>query len=66
MTNVCRNRGQMRRKVTYVAVSIPSVTGPYTSVDCTLTLLKSSVRKSAEIQNGVYARQGTEDRRFLD
>jgi hypothetical protein len=55
--------GQYMRRIKSVALSIPSVTGPYTSVNCTLTLLRSSVRKSAD---GDYARQGSDDDRFVD
>src|SRR6185436_18506037 len=39
--------GHYFRRIKTVALSIPCVAGPYTSVNCTLTLLKSSIRKSA-------------------
>src|SRR5262249_23298290 len=39
--------------------------GPYTSVNCTLSLLRSSLRKSP-ITGDDYARQGSEDDRFVD
>jgi receptor-binding and translocation channel-forming TcA subunit of Tc toxin len=42
------------------------VTGPYTGVNCTLSLLRSSVRTSAELSDGEYLRQGAEDSRFVD
>jgi Tc toxin complex TcA C-terminal TcB-binding domain/Concanavalin A-like lectin/glucanases superfamily len=58
--------GHYFRRIKSVAVSIPSVTGPYTSVNCTLTLLKSSIRKNALLRDGVYAREGPEDNRFSD
>ena len=38
--------GHYFRRIKTVAVSIPCVTGPYASVNCTLTLLKSSIRKT--------------------
>ena len=38
--------GHYIRRIKNVSLSIPSVTGPYTSVRCTLSLLKSSLRKS--------------------
>ena len=38
--------GHYMRRIKTVAVSIPSVVGPYTSVNCTLTLQNSSVRIS--------------------
>ena len=53
------------RRIKNVALSIPCVAGPYTSVNCTLSLLKSSLRKSPIADNG-YARLGSEDDRFVD
>src|SRR5262249_8192994 len=40
--------------------------GPYTGVNCTLTLLNSSQRKSAALKDDQYARQAGEDDRFID
>jgi hypothetical protein len=51
------------RRIKTVAVSIPCVVGPYTSVPCTLTLLKSSIRM---VSDGDYARAGADDPRFSD
>ena len=58
--------GHYMRRIKNVSVSIPSVTGPYTSVNCTLSLLRSTIRKSALPANGDYGRQGREDGRFVD
>jgi len=58
--------GHYMRRIKSVALSIPAVTGPYTSVNCTLTLLRSSVRRSPLLKDGEYARQGDEDDRFVD
>lgn len=58
--------GHYFRRIKTVAVSIPCVTGPYTSVNCTLTLLKSSIRKTQILRDGVYAREDAEDDRFDD
>lgn len=58
--------GHYFRRIKTVAVSIPCVTGPYASVNCTLTLLKSSIRKSPILRNGRYAREDAEDDRFDD
>jgi hypothetical protein len=58
--------GHYMRRIKSVAVSIPSVVGPYTSVNCTVSLLKSSIRKSPIMKDGDYLRQGTEDDRFID
>ena len=60
--------GHYFRRIKSVAISIPCVTGPYSSVNCTLTLLKSSTRKNALLNGGSgdrYAR-GSEDPRFSD
>lgn len=57
--------GHYMRRVKSVALSIPSVAGPYTSVNCTLSLLKSSLRKSPIVGDD-YVRQGSEDDRFVD
>lgn len=57
--------GHYFRRVKSVAVSIPCVVGPYTSVNCTLTLLKSAIRKTQLLREG-YAREGAEDDRFSD
>lgn len=59
--------GHYFRRIKTVAVSIPCVTGPYASVNCTLTLLKSSIRKTQILREGaVYAREDAEDDRFSD
>lgn len=58
--------GHYFRRIKSVAVSIPCVTGPYVGVNCKLTLLKSSIRKSPILHEGEYARQGSEDNRFSD
>jgi hypothetical protein len=57
--------GHYFRRIKNVALSIPCVAGPYTSVNCTLTLTKSSIRKETGVGDG-YARQGAEDSRFSD
>ncbi|MEO8678817.1 MAG: neuraminidase-like domain-containing protein, partial [Vicinamibacterales bacterium] len=51
--------GHYLRRIKSVSVSIPSVVGPYTSVNCTLTLLKSSVRHDSNRQP--YLRPSTAD-----
>jgi len=57
--------GHYFRRIKTVALSIPCVTGPYTSVNCTLMLTKSSIRKEVGVGDG-YARLGTEDSRYSD
>src|SRR2546427_2076783 len=57
--------GHYFRRIKTVAVSIPCVTGPYASVNCTLTLLKSSIRKTPVVGDQ-YARIDADDDRFSD
>jgi cell division protein FtsB len=61
--------GHYFRRIKSVALSIPCVSGPYTSVNCTLTLLKSSIRVSAlpgSADGNPYMRDGADDPRFSD
>ena len=59
--------GHYMRRIKSIALSIPSVVGPYTGVNCTLTVQSSSVRVSPLLANGVYARSITQDDdRFVD
>lgn len=58
--------GHYMRRIKTVALSMPSVVGPYTSVNCTLSLLRSTLRKSPLPKDGEYKRQGTGDDRFAD
>src|SRR5262249_28837919 len=57
--------GHYFRRARSVAVTIPCMVGPYTSVSCTLSLQKSSIRTSAD-PGKAYARQGSDDPRFND
>jgi hypothetical protein len=57
--------GHYFRRIKTVALSIPCVTGPYVSVNCKLTLLRSSIRRSPLIGDG-YSRTGPDDDRFQD
>jgi hypothetical protein len=57
--------GHYFRRIKSVAVSIPCVTGPYASINCRLTLLKSSVRTSP-VSDENYARVDAGDVRFSD
>lgn len=56
--------GHYFRRIRTVSLSIPCVTGPYVAVNCTLTLLKSSIRKTPAGED--YARVDAEDGRFSD
>ncbi|OUS97442.1 toxin [Rhodococcus sp. NCIMB 12038] len=58
--------GHYMRRLRNVAVTLPAVTGPYTTVNCTLSLLRSSIRLSPVLADGEYMRTGSEDGRFVD
>ena len=47
--------GHYFRRIKSVAVTIPCVTGPYTGVNCTLSLQNSSIRASAQVQGSGYS-----------
>ncbi len=47
--------GHYFRRIKSVAVTIPCVTGPYTGVNCTLSLQNRSIRSSAQIQGSGYS-----------
>ena len=59
--------GHYMRRIKNVGLSVPSVVGPYTSLNCTLSLQSSTVRTSPLLANGTYARDTTQaDDRFTD
>jgi hypothetical protein len=59
--------GHYMRRIKNVSLSVPSVVGPYTSLNCELSLQSSTVRVSPLLANGKYARDTTqEDDRFVD
>ena len=58
--------GHYFRRIRSVAVSIPCVTGPHASIGCTLTLLKSTLRRTANLTVDGYARTEANDLRFED
>jgi hypothetical protein len=58
--------GHYMRRIKSVALSIPSVVGPYTGVNCTLALVASTLRTSASLKNGKYERQGPNDDRLMN
>lgn len=58
--------GHYFRRIRTVALSIPSVTGPYAGVHATLTLQRSSVRTSPVLAGGQYGRDGEDTERFSD
>ena len=56
--------GQYMRRIKSARLTIPCVTGPYTGINCTVTLLRNTVRKSTSLAGG-YLRTD-EDLRFRD
>lgn len=57
--------GHYFRRLKSVSLSIPCVSGPYSNVACTLTLLRSSMRISPSVGDG-YDRAEADDSRFND
>ena len=49
-----------------MALTIPCVAGPYTSVNCTLSLQNSAIRTNTDLPGNKYSRQGPDDKRFND
>jgi hypothetical protein len=58
--------GHYLRRVKQVSLSVPSVVGPFTPLPAQLSLLRSTMRVSPLLAEGIYARQGTDDTRFVD
>lgn len=58
--------GHYFRRIKAVAVSVPCVVGPYTTVNCTVRLFKSTIRKSPILSDSSYPREGVDDARFDD
>jgi hypothetical protein len=51
--------GHFYRRLKAVSVTLPCVTGPYTSVNATLTLLDHSIRNSTSLEGGYIETQTT-------
>jgi len=59
--------GHYMRRLKSVAMTIPCVTGPYTGVFCTLTLLRNTIRTTPSLSQHGYARtRDGADPRFRD
>jgi hypothetical protein len=54
------------RRIKNVSISIPCIVGPYTSVNCTLSILSNETRMDATLLDGEYPKKpaGEEDDRF--
>lgn len=57
--------GHYMRRIKSVGITVPCVAGPYSGINCTLTLQSSSIRHSDTLFNGQYGRQ-SDDPRFVD
>ncbi len=57
--------GHYMRRIKSVSLTIPAVVGPYTGVNCTLTLLRDKTRVKSTPGDGYPERDGEEDDRFL-
>jgi hypothetical protein len=59
--------GHYLRRIKSISVSVPCVTGPYASVNCTLRLMKSTIRHDKALRNNKYIRDDhNDDSRFTD
>ncbi|HZM84382.1 MAG TPA: hypothetical protein VFC19_52345 [Candidatus Limnocylindrales bacterium] len=58
--------GHYFRRIKTLAVSVPCVVGPYTSLNCTLTAQSSTIRISPQLAAGQYVRDGDDTERFSD
>jgi hypothetical protein len=47
--------GHYFRRIKSMALTIPCLTGPYTGVNCTLSLQNSSIRSSSQVQGSGYS-----------
>ncbi len=58
--------GHYLRRIKTVGLTIPCVAGPYTSINCTLTLLANSVRRTTNVSGGYARNLEGDDPRFAD
>jgi len=58
--------GHYMRRIKNVSISIPCIVGPYTSVNCTLSILSNETRMDATLLDGEYPKKpaGEDDDRF--
>jgi hypothetical protein len=57
--------GHFMRRIKTASLTIPAVVGPYTSVNCTLTLLTNKTRVKPIVGDSYVERLDTEDERFV-
>lgn len=56
--------GHYKRRIKSVSLTIPCVTGPYTNVSCTLSLLSNRIRQNTRLTGNKYAWIDINDERF--
>jgi len=59
--------GHYMRRVKSISITIPCVTGPYTTISCTATMLNNRLRKNTALTSGgvnTYVYDGINDTRF--
>jgi peptidoglycan hydrolase-like protein with peptidoglycan-binding domain len=57
--------GHYMRRIKSVSITIPCVVGPYTSINCTLTLLSSETRIKSLANKPYEKNAGSDDNRFI-
>lgn len=57
--------GHFQRRIKSVSLTIPCVVGPYSTINCTLTMLSNSVRRDST-PSSPYPRNDGDDPRFVD
>ena len=57
--------GQYMRRIKNVSITIPCVTGPYTSINCTVTLLSNKTRVQNSAQGDYPELEDQDDPRFV-
>ena len=57
--------GHFQRRIKTVGLTIPCVVGPYSTINCTLTMVSNSVRRAAT-PSSPYPRNEGDDPRFVD
>lgn len=58
--------GHYMRRIKNLSITIPCVVGPYTSINCTLTLVKHQIRKDMAATSPYARTPGSDDLRFID
>lgn len=57
--------GHYMRRIKAVSLSIPCISGPYTSINCRLTLTTSRIRKTTAVSDGYEMQLDQDDPRFI-